>query len=94
MQLQNKKGEDLYLLVITESKEFNRPSIRVNTWEKVTKGFEDLIKEVNNEDWFIKQVKVERNPEYHTMEATLLCNHKGWGSDFFRVITIESAYSF
>lgn len=94
MQLQNKKGEDLYLLVITESKEFNRPSIRVNTWEKVMKGFEDLIKEVNNEDWLIKQVKVERYPEYHRMEATLLCNHKGWGSDFFRVITIESAYSF
>lgn len=94
MQLQNKKGEDLYLLVITESKEFNRPSIRVNTWEKVTKDFEDFIKEVDNESWLIKQVKVERNPEYHRMEATLLCNHKGWGSDFFRVITIESAYSF
>ena len=94
MQLQNKKGEDLYLLVITESKEFNAPHIRINTWENVTKSFEDLIKEVDNEDWLIKQVKVERNPEYHRMEATLLCNHRGWGHDFFRVITIDSAYSF
>lgn len=94
MQLQNKKGEDLYLLVITESKEFNAPHIKINTWESVTKSFEDLIKEVDNENWLVKQVKVERNPEYHRMEATLLCNHRGWGSDFFRVITIEAAYLF
>ena len=94
MQLRNSKGEDLYLLVITDSNEFNSPHIKINTWDNVVKSFEDLIQEVENESWSVKQIKVERNPEYHRMEASLICNHKGWGGDFFRVITIESAYCF
>lgn len=94
MQLKNAKGEYLYLLVITNSNEFSSPHIKVNTWDKVIKDFEDLIQEVDDTSWSVKQVKVERLPEYHRMKATLLCNHKGWGGDFFRVITIESAYCF
>lgn len=94
MQLQNKKGEDLYLLTIVESRDFCSPHVRINTWETVTKDFEKFIQEVDNDNYLIKQVKVERLPEYHRMKAILLCNHKGWGGDYFKSITIESAYTF
>lgn len=94
MQLKNEKGEDLYLLVITNSDEFSSPHIKINTWDNVVKSFEDFIQEVENESWSVKQIKVERNPEYHRMEASLICNHKGWGGDFFRVIEVSSAYCF
>lgn len=79
MQLRNNKGEYLYLLVITNSNEFNSPYIKINTWDNVVRSFENLIQEVENESWSVKQIKVERNPEYHRMEASLICNHKGWG---------------
>jgi len=94
MQLQNKKGEDLYLLTIVESRNFCSPHVKINTWETVTKDFEEWIKEVEDENWSVKQIKVNRSPEYHRMEATLLCNHKGWGGDFVRVINVKAAYVF
>lgn len=94
MQLKNKKGEDLYILTITESKNFSSPRININTWKKVTKIFNDLIQEVDDDNWLVKQVKVSKSDEYHRWEATLLCNQKGWGSDFFKVIKIDTACSF
>lgn len=29
----------------------------------------------------------------HTAEASMRCNRKGWGSDFFKYITIEPLYT-
>lgn len=89
MQLKNRKGEDLYILTITKSNDFSNPYIGIDTWEKVTKSFDDLIQEVDDDNWLVKQVKVSKSDEYHRWEATLLCNHKGWGSDFFKVVKIE-----
>jgi hypothetical protein len=93
MQLKNRKGEDLYILTITKSNDFSSPYISIDTWEKVTKSFDDLIQEVDDANWLVKQVKVSKSDEYHCWEATLLCNHKGWGSDFFKVVKIDTAYS-
>lgn len=94
MVLKNQKGEEMYQVIITSSKEFDSPKIRTNTWEKCVKDFEELIQEVENDNWSVRQVKVNRLPDYHRMEATLICNHKGWGGDFFKHIYIDSVWEF
>lgn len=33
------------------------------------------------------------NEEFNTAEAFMRCNRKGWGSDYFKYITIEPLYT-
>lgn len=84
--IKNKKGEPLFLLVITESR-VQQPFIRVCTWEKAQDIFINTTTEVDNENWIIRQLKMERKDNW--LKATLLCNHKCWGRDYFKFVCVE-----
>lgn len=92
MQVKNQNNEELFLVIITNSKNFNDPSIFLKTWEEAEKMFENKIEERDNDSYFVKQITVTRNEKH--LEAQLLCNHKGWGTDYFECIKVKKAYHF
>lgn len=93
-QIKNKTGEELFLVIVTNSKEFNNPFISLKTWSEAKEIFEKRIKERNDNSYMIKQITVLRNEEEKELKAQLLCNQKGWGRDYFEDIRIKKAYSF
>lgn len=91
-QIQNKKGEKLYILTSVFTNDI-KPYIKVNTWEKCKEHLEDITTEVDNDRFFAQLVHKEINEEFHTAEASMRCNKKGWGNDYFKYITIEPLYT-
>lgn len=91
-QITNRKGEKLYILTTVDTNDIN-PYIKVNTWAKCKEQLERMTTEVNNDTFFVQLIHKEVNEEFHKAEASLRCNKKGWGSDYFQYITIEPLYT-
>lgn len=47
----------------------------------------------DDDSFFAQLIHKEVNEEFNKAEASIRCNKKGWGSDFFRYITIEPLYT-
>lgn len=91
-QITNKEGENLYILTSVSTNNI-KPYIIVDTWEACKKGIEIFTKEINDTAFFAQLIHKKINEESHTAEASMRCNKKGWGSDFFKYITIEPLYT-
>ena len=90
-QIQNTKGEKLYIFTISNTNSI-KPCIYVNTWERCINKFEMIIKELNNNNFFAQLIHKKINEKAHTAEASMRCNNKVWGDDYFQYITIEPLY--
>lgn len=86
--LKNRKGEDLYLFVCVSTNEI-KPYTRVDTWENCISELEAYTREADNDNFFAQLIHKKVNKEYGIAEASMRCNRKGWGYDFFRYITIK-----
>lgn len=91
-QITNKKGENLYILTSVSTNDI-KPYITIDTWAKCKETLESMTKEVNVNRFITQLIHKEVNEEFHTAEASVRCNKKGWGSDFFKYITIEPLYT-
>lgn len=89
--LKNSKGENLYLFVKINTNNIE-PYIKVCTWEKALERLNSFTTEVDNETLFSQLIHKEIDAENHTAEASMMQNHKGFGSDFFTYITIRPIY--
>ena len=92
MFITNGKGECLYILTAVSTNDI-RPYITVNTWAKCKEQLEKMTKETDNDRFFAQLIHKEVNEEFHRAEASVRCNRKGWGSDYFKYITIEPLYT-
>ena len=90
--IRNKKGEELYILTVVSTNDI-KPYIRVNTWENCIARLNHLTVETDNDRFFAQLIHKEVDEISHTAEASMRCNRKGWGSDFFEYITIEPLYT-
>ena len=52
-----------------------------------------MIVETDNDRFVAQLIHKEVNDESHTAKASMRCNKKGWGSDFFKYITIEPLHT-
>ena len=91
-QITNKKGENLYILTSVSTNEI-KPYITVDTWAKCKETLESMTTEINDDRFFAQLVHKEINEEFNKAEASMRCNRKGWGNDFFKYITIEPLYT-
>lgn len=91
-QITNKKGENLYILTSVSTNDI-KPYITVNTWAKCKETLESMTTEVNNDRFLVQLIHKEVNDEFGKAEASVRCNKKGWGSDFFKYITIDPLYT-
>lgn len=91
-QITNRKEEKLYILIATSTNDI-KPYIEVDTWENCIGILKCMIKEKHTDRVFIQLIHKEVNEEMHRAEASIRCNRKGYGSDFFRYITIEPLYT-
>ena len=91
-QITNKKGENLYILTSVSTNDI-KPYIKVDTWEKCKEHLEGMTIGVNNSSFFVQLVHKKVDEESHKAEASMRCNKKGWGSDYFVYVTIESLYT-
>lgn len=91
-QVTNQNGERLYILISVSTNDIE-PYITVNTWAKCKEQLEYITTEKDNSSFFAQLVHKEVNEEFHKAEASMRCNKRGWGSDFFKYITIEPLYT-
>ena len=91
-QIINGDGEELYLLTLVSTNDI-KPYIKVDTWEKCKEQLERMTVETDNDMFFAQLIHKEVDEEFHKAEASMRCNRKGWGSDFFKYITIEPLYT-
>lgn len=90
-QITNKKGEDLYILTSVSTNDIE-PYIKVNTWTKCKEELERITAEKDGVSFFAQLIHKEVDEENHEAEASMRCNRKGWGSDYFKYITIKPLY--
>lgn len=91
-QITNKKGENLYILTSVSTNDI-KPYIKVDTWTKCMEMLERMTIEENDDRSLVQLIHKEINEKYNTANASMRCNRKGWGSDFFKYITIEPLYT-
>ena len=91
-RITNKKGEKLYILTSVSTNDI-RPYTKIGTWEKCKEKLEDTTTEKDDDSFFAQLIHKEVNEEFHRAEASMRCNRRGWGSDYFRYITIEPIYT-
>lgn len=48
---------------------------------------------MDNDNFFAQVVHKKIDEEAHTAEASMRCNKKGWGYDYFNYITINPLYT-
>lgn len=92
MFITNSKGECLYVLTCVSTNDI-RPYVTVNTWAKCKATLEQMTTEIDNYTFFAQLIHKEIDEEHHKAEASVRCNKKGWGSDYFKYITIEPLYT-
>lgn len=90
--IKNTKGEDLYIIIVISTNDI-QPHVTASTWEECIKKLEQLTLEVDNDRFFAQLIHKEINKDCHRAEASMRCNKKGWGSDYFKYITIEPLYT-
>ena len=90
MQILNKKGETLYLVVCSSSKEL-RPTTYIKTWNDALELFNKLTADRDDEQFFCKTVK-RKVREGIDAQAACIENHKGWGCDYAKYVEIKSLY--
>ena len=90
-QITNREGEKLYILTVVSTNDI-KPYIKINTWEKCKELFTQIITEQDDDRFFAQLIHKKLN-ELGTAEASMRCNRKGWGSDYFKYITIEPLYT-
>lgn len=91
-QIKNTKEEKLYIFTISNTNSI-KPYIYVNTWEKCLKKFKECTKELDNDSFFAQIIHKNISEETYTAEASMRCNNKGWGCDYFCYITINPIYT-
>lgn len=91
-QITNKKGENLSILTSMSTNDI-KPYITVDTWAKCKEQLEQMIIEIDNDRFFAQLIHKEVDEEFHKAEVSMRCNRKGWGSDFFKYITIAPLYT-
>lgn len=91
-QIKNTKGEDLYIITVVSTNDI-QPHVTASTWEGCIKKLGQLTQEADNDRFFAQLIHKEINKDCHRAEASMRCNRKGWGSDYFQYITIESLYT-
>lgn len=90
-QMLNRDGEELYLLTLVCTNDII-PYIRVNTWTKCKEQLERITTETDNDKFSAQLIHKEIDEKFYRAEASMRCNRKCWGSDFFKYITIEPLY--
>ena len=85
----NKNGEDLYLLVDVKTNSI-KPYPYISTWGKVMDKFETLTEENDDTNYFAQIV--HKIISKTGAEASMRCNKRSLGYDYFRYITIEPLY--
>ena len=90
-QLENKKGEKLFMLTCVSTNDI-RPNILINTWKQCIKNLERATIEIDNSYRFAQLIHKEIDEENHKAKASMRCNRKGWGSDYFKYYSIEPIY--
>ena len=93
MRAKNKKGEELYYFITVSSNDFMSPHVTLKTWVDCMSQIESMSEERDSEDWYVKVIKRKIDPPYYA-EVEMLCNHKGWGGDFIKIINVQPAYIF
>lgn len=91
-QIRNKKGEKLYILTSVSTNDIVPLSV-VDTWEKCLKKLGEATTEINTDSFFAQLIHKEIDEENHKAKASMRCNRKGWGSDYFKYYTIEPIYT-
>lgn len=91
-QIKNTKGEGLYIITIVSTNDI-QPNVIASTWEGCVKRLEQITLEADNDRFFAQLIHKEINKDYHRAEASMRCNRKGWGNDYFTYITIEPLYT-
>lgn len=90
-QLKNSKGEKLYLFIKVDTNSI-KPYTKVCTWQAALSSLNSFTIEADNETFFAQLISKEINEEFYRAEASMRCNKKGWGYDYFSYITIEPLY--
>ena len=85
-QLTNTKDKKLFILTITSTNDI-KPNVKVHTWERSIELFNCYTSEEDNDRYFSQVIQKEIRKD--SAEALMRCNRKGWGSDFFKYLTIE-----
>lgn len=91
-QITNKKGEGLYILTSVSTNDI-KPYIKVDTWAKCKEELEYMTIEKDGVSFFGQLIHKEIDEENHEAEASMRCNRKDWGNDYFKYITIEPIYT-
>ena len=91
-QITNKKDEDLYIFISVSTNNI-KPYIKIGTWAKCKKQLERITTEQDSVSFFAQLIHKEVDEEFHKAEASMRCNKKGWGNDYFKYITIEPLYT-
>ena len=91
-QITNKKGEKLYILTAVSTNDI-RPYVTVNTWGKCKETLERITIEKDTSTFFAQLIHKEIHEDNNTANVSMRCNKIGWGSDYFKYITIEPLYT-
>ena len=90
-QIENRKGEKLYILTAVSTNNI-QPYIKVDTWKNCKDLFSRILTEQDDDRFFAQLIHKKLN-ELGTAEASMRCNRKGFGSDYFKYITIRPLYT-
>jgi hypothetical protein len=90
MQLNNQKGEKLYLLTIVKTNEITSPTTNLVTWEAGQRRFSHFTEERDDESYSKKAVKIQKTES--RLYAVMLTNQKGWGPDYFEIFSLQPAF--
>mgnify|MGYP004524937357 FL=1 len=90
--IKNTEEEDLYIITVVSTNDI-QPHVIASTWEGCIKRLGQLTLEADNDRFFAQLIHKEINKDCHRAEASMRCNKKGWGSDYFQYITIEPLYT-
>lgn len=86
-----KTKEPLFQIIVVDSRDL-KPFTKICSKAEAEKLYAEHTTEKNDDSWYIKKGRecVYRDGNYKS--ASLIVNHKGWGSDYMKMVIMEEAY--
>lgn len=86
-----KTKEPLFQIIVLDSREL-KPFTKICSREEAERIYAQHTTEKDDDSWYVKKGREQVYRDGDCKSTSLIVNHKGWGSDYMKMVIMEEAY--
>lgn len=86
-----KTKEPLFQIIVVDSRDL-KPFTKICSKAEAEEMYARHTMEKDDDSWYVKKGREQVCRDGNYKSASLIVNHRGWGSDYMKMVIMEEAY--